>query len=202
LVSPLLTVTSARKSYRQSVKLDKRIANKLVTNGETESQHAIDDLAHRIRSSVKTTLTDSVEVAAQRWYVDSFLDGAFELRRHQCADAAMQVYGVSHDRSRELYDLTVLEVRRVLYPDLPPRQPIAAGRLLGTRCAWMTRYAHLMDAVEFTKFVTLTKNLSPFILVLIDPESRSRRQDRNPAICRQNLLWVINGHPDAVPLFV
>jgi hypothetical protein len=23
----------------------------------------------------------------------------------------------------------------------------------------------------------------------------------NPAICRENLLWVINGHPAAVPLF-
>jgi hypothetical protein len=100
-----------------------------------------------------------------------------------------------------LYDLTVLEVRRVLYDDLPPKQPIAAGRLVGTRGAWTTRYAHLMDAVEFTKFVALTKGLSPFILVLIDPESRSRRQDRNPAIRRENLLWVINGHPDAVKLF-
>jgi hypothetical protein len=195
------SATNARKGSRQSVKFDKRIANKLITNGETESQHAIDDLAHRIRSHVKTTVTDPREVGMQRWYVDSFLDGAFELRRHQCADAAMAVYQVSHDRSRELYDLTVLEVRRVLYDDLPPKQPIAAGRLVGTRAQWMIRYAHLMNAVEFTKFVTLTKNLSPFILVLIDPESRSRRQDRNPAIGRQNLLWIIHGHPDAVPLF-
>jgi hypothetical protein len=166
-----------------------------------EDRSATDDIAHRIKAGARSTLSDPNELAAQRWYVDSFLDGAFELRRHECADAAMQVYGVSHERSRELYDLTVLEVRRVLYDDLPPKQPIAAGRLLGTRCAWMTRYAHLMDAPEFTKFVTLTKNLSPFILVLIDPESRSRRQDRNPAIRRQNLLWVIHGHPDAVPLF-
>ena len=195
------SVTSARKSYRQSVKFDKRIANKLITNGESESRLAIDDLAHRIRSSVRTTVTDPSEIGMQRWYVASFLDGAFELRRHHCADAAMQVYGIRHERSRELYDLTVLEVRRVLYDDLPPKQPIAAGRLLGTRCAWMTRYAHLLNAVEFTKFVTLTKNLSPFVLLLIDPESRSRRQDRNPTIGRQNLLWIIHGHPDAVPLF-
>jgi hypothetical protein len=207
LISCLITntlctsVTSARKSYRQSVKLDQRIANKLVTNGETESQHAIDDLAHRIRSSVKTTLTDPTEISMQRWYVDSFLDGAFELRRHECADAAMAVHSLNHTRSRELYDLTVLEVRRVLYDDLPPKQPIAAGRLVGTRGAWMTRYAHLMNAHEFTKFVTLTKNLSPFVIVLIDPQSRSRRQDRNPAIGRQNLLWIIHGHPSATPLF-
>jgi hypothetical protein len=55
----------------------------------------------------------------------------------------MAVYGVSHDRSRELYDLTILELRRVLYDDVKRRQPtIIAGRLLGTRLAWMTRTAH------------------------------------------------------------
>jgi hypothetical protein len=195
------SVTSARKSSRQHVKFDKHIANKLCTNGETESQHAIDDLAHRIRSHVKTTVTDPREIGMQRWYVDSFIDGAFELRRHQCADAAMAVYNLNHDRSRELYDLTVLEVRRVLYDDLPPKQPIAAGRLLGTRCAWMTRYAHLMNAVEFTKFVVLTKDLSPFVVILIDPANHSRRQDRSAAVTRRNLDFVLNGHPDAVPLF-
>ena len=63
----------------------------------------------------------------------------------------------------------------------PPRFP--PGRLIGTRGAWMTRF----DAVEFTKFVTLTKDLSPFVLLLIDPQSRSRRQDRNPATGKFNL---------------
>jgi hypothetical protein len=95
----------------------------------------------------------------------------------------------------------MLEVRRVVYDDIKRREPIAAGRLLGTRCAWMSRYKPLLNDPEFTKFAVLAKDLSPFILLLIDPESRSRRQDRNPAIGRQNLLWVIDGHPDAVPLF-
>ena len=49
---------------------------------------------------------------------------------------------------------------------------------------WMTRYAHLMNSHEFSKFVVLTKGLSQFIRVLIDPQSRSRRLDRNPMICR------------------
>ena len=40
-----------------------------------------------------------------------------------------------------------------------------------------------------------------YILLLIAPQSRSRRQDRNVAIGRQNLEWVLNGHPEAVPLF-
>jgi hypothetical protein len=65
----------------------------------------------------------------------------------------------------------------------------------------MLRYAHLLDAVEFTKFVVLVRDLSPFAVALIDPESRSRRLDRNPAIGRQNLQWLLSGHPAAVPLF-
>jgi hypothetical protein len=36
------------------------------------------------------------------------------------------------------YDLTILEVRRVLYDDIARRQKIVPGRLLGTRFAWMT----------------------------------------------------------------
>lgn len=106
-------------------------------------------------------------------------------------------YGITQYKTSQCDPL----VRRVLYDDLPQRPQIPPGRLIGTRGAWMTRYAPLLDAVEFTKFVTLTKDLSPFVLLLIDPQSRSRRQDRNPAIARENLIWVINGHPDAVPLF-
>jgi hypothetical protein len=65
----------------------------------------------------------------------------------------------------------------------------------------MLRYAHLLNADEFTKFFTLTKGLNPFVVVLIAPHSHSRRLDRNPRVTRQNLLWLLNGHPDAVPLF-
>jgi hypothetical protein len=56
------------------------------------------------------------------------------------------------------------------------------GRLVSTRGAWMTRYAPLLDAQEFTKFVTLANGLSPFILLLIFPQSTSRRRDRNSSL--------------------
>jgi hypothetical protein len=136
-----------------------------------------------------------------RWYADSFLNGAFELQRHKCADAAITVYGLRHNRSRELYDLCLLECRRAMYDILPPRPTIAPVQLHGTRAHWMGRYAHLLDPAEFTKFVTLTKGLNPFVVVLIAPQSRGRRLDRNPQVGRTNLLWVLYGHPDAVPLF-
>jgi hypothetical protein len=39
------------------------------------------------------------------------------------------------------------------------------------------------------------------LVVLIAPQSRSRRLDRNPTVGRENLLWILRGHPAAVPLF-
>jgi len=81
----------------------------------------------------------------------------------------MAVYGVDHARSRELSELTMLEVRRILYPDLKGRQPIPAGRLLGTRGAWMARYRPLLSETEFTKVVVLMRDLAPYVLLIVDP---------------------------------
>ena len=113
----------------------------------------------------------------------------------------MTVFGLTHSRSRELYDLSILATRLALYSHLPPRPLIAPGQLIGSRSGWMARFKPLLDDQEFSKFVRLTWGLSPFVLVMICPQSRSRRQDRNPPITRENLLWIINGHPDALPLF-
>jgi hypothetical protein len=196
-------VSNVRRNASRYVELDEALAGAVPINSQDElgERAAADDLAHRIRMQVKTTLNDEAELSTQRWYVDSFTQDGFEARRHQCANAAMSVYSLSHARSRELYDLTMLEVRRVLYDDIKPKHAIPAGRLLGTRCAWMTRYEPLLTPSEFVKFVTLAKDLSPFVVLLVNPESHSRRRDRNPTIGRQNLEWVLSGHPAAVPLF-
>jgi hypothetical protein len=193
------SVTNARKASAKYTGLDDDLINTLPA--KSQDRTVADDIAHRIKVGATTTLTDPLELSVQRWYIDSFTADGFESRRHECANAAMAVHNVSHGRSRELYDLTMLEVRRILYGDLKGRQPIVAGRLIGTRYAWLARYRPLLNESEFTKFVILVRNLSPFVLMLIDPERRSRRQDRNPAIGRQNLLWIINGHPSEKPLF-
>jgi hypothetical protein len=65
----------------------------------------------------------------------------------------------------------------------------------------MIRYRPLLTSSEFTKFVVLLRDLSPFCVLLIDPENHSRRQDRSAAVTRRNLEFLLNGHPDAVPLF-
>jgi hypothetical protein len=120
------SVTNARKSADRYLELNEGIANNLAANVDSQARDAIDDLVHRIRSNARTTLTDALELSAQRWYVESFTEDGFESRRHQCANAAMAVYNLSHGRSRELFDLTMLEVRRILYDDLKRREPIIA----------------------------------------------------------------------------
>jgi hypothetical protein len=39
------------------------------------------------------------------------------------------------------------------------------------------------------------------VVLLIDPQNDSRRQDRSAAVTRRNLEFVLDGHPRAVPLF-
>lgn len=189
------SVTNARKRTKQYVKLDKAAANKLHTNGESQSRDAIDDLAHRIKAGAKTTIANPTEQDVQRWFVTSFCQDGFSQYRHECADAAMAVYNLTHERSRELYDLTMLEVRRVLYDDIKRRAPIIAGRFIGTRLAWMARYARLLSQDEFTKFVVLVKGLSPFVLLLIDPANC--RDDRTAA--RQSGAETLNTSFPGIP---
>jgi hypothetical protein len=58
-----------------------------------------------------------------------------------------------------------------------------------------------MSAAEFTKFATLMRNLAPYLLLLIDTQTRNRRADRSPAVSRKNVELVLYGDPDAVLLF-
>ena len=47
----------------------------------------------------------------------------------------------------------------------------------------------------------LMRDLAPFVVLLVDPQNRSRGHDRSAQVTRRNLEWILNGHPDAVPLF-
>jgi hypothetical protein len=162
-----------------------------------------DDLVYKIKSRVRTTLTNKTELSACRWLVESFCADGFASRRHACADAAMGVFQLSHARSRELHDLISLETRRALYGHLKQREQIAPGRLLGTREHWMSQYSPLLSSAEFTKFYILMKNLAPYLLLLIlDPsKAGNHRADRNPTIGRRNLELILYGDSSAKPLF-
>jgi hypothetical protein len=193
------SVTTARRNAHRYAGLDEDFARSLAAKENDRS--VADDLVHKIKANVKTVLTNEREVAAQKWFVASFTDDGFAARRHQCANAAVAIYGLSHSRSREIFDLTMLELRRLLYDDLKRRSPIVPGQLYGTRSAWMARYQPLLSPAEFTKFVVLMRDLAPYLLLTIDPTNHGHRQDRNPAIGRKNLELILDGCPDAVPLF-
>ena len=194
-------VTRSRVTAARHVELNEAATEKLITGPGTMEREVLEDVAIRLRRGMKTTLSEEAELATMRWYVDSFVGGAFEIARHKCANAAMLAFGLTHDRSRELYDLCLLEIRRLTYDELPPRKPVHPAQLSHSRGRWMMRLAPLMSPEEFTRFVYLARDLSPFVLFMIAPEVRSRRQDRNPVISRKNVEWVLHGHPEARPLF-
>ena len=194
------SVSNTRKCHERYTKLSRAVVRDLPARAEDKA--AADDIIHRIKAGARTVLTAEPELATQRWYIESFTEDGFEHRRHECANAAMVVHSLSHARSRELYDLTMLEVRRLLYGDVSRRQQVHPGQLIGTRCAWMTRYAPLMNASEFTKFVILMRDLAPYMLLIIDPHGQNtHRRDRSPEIVRKNIELILYGHPDAVLLF-
>ena len=194
------TVTSSRKIAGRRAELEESMLE------STPARHSDDsiaeDLIHRVKSLAKTSLTDPDEIAIQRWFIESFCADGFQSKRHICADAAMRAFGVGSVRARELHDLSVLECRRALY-DLKKRTLIHPCRLIGTRCAWMTRYSAILTPAEFTKFVTLMRNLPPYLLFLVtDPDhNNNHRKDRNPPINCKNLELILYGSISAHPLF-
>ena len=109
---------------------------------------------------------------------------------------------MTHERSRELYDLTMLEVRRILYDDVASkRSPVIPGQLHGTKLAWLTRYAPLMSPAEFTRFVVLMRDLAPYLLLIVDRDNHNSHRHDRKTVGRKNVELILNGDPDAVPLF-
>jgi hypothetical protein len=195
------SVTAQRKTWARHCELSDKLASTLRSK---EVDHSIaDELAHKVRSKARTMLTDQKEIEAQKWYIDSFTADGFDSHRHGSADACMAVFQLSHMRSREIFDLSMLEVRRALFDDLKRREQIIPGQLYGTRCAWMSQYSTLLSSAEFTRFVVLMRNLAPYLLLLVvDPtKANNHRRDRNPGISRKNLERILYGCPDAMPLF-
>jgi hypothetical protein len=90
------SVSIARKTASRYSELDEQIASTLpaAVSGEIDARAAADDLAHRIKSQVKTTLTDESELSTQRWYIDSFTEDGFTANRCGCANAAMSVFNL------------------------------------------------------------------------------------------------------------
>jgi Sigma-70 region 2 len=194
------TVTHRKKLAARYPPLERTLALNLPDNRrEIDSTLAVDDLVASIRR-IRSPATLSAEREAQRWYVESFIDAGFELRRHEAANAAMKVYGLAHKRSRELYDLTLLEIRRVLWAETT-HGSISREKLKGTKSMPLLRYSNFLTPEEFTKFVLLMKDLAPYVVVLVKPENESRIKRGEWDAVRENLVRILDGIPGATPLF-
>jgi hypothetical protein len=164
-----------------------------------DSSLAVDDLKHQIRST-KSAATEVKERQAQKWYVEGFIEAGFEMRRHQCADAAMKVYGLCHRRSRQLYDLTLLEIRRILYTETK-HSPVIVAQLQRSKNDALLRFSNFCTPEEFLKLVALMRDLPASLVTLIKPANQSPIRAGNWPAVRENLELILEGDPRATKLF-
>jgi hypothetical protein len=200
-VNMLSTVVSHRKKMASRYPaLERTFALNLPDADEDfESTVALDDIVHSVRS-IRSPCADPAEREAQCWYVESFVDAGFEMRRCECADAAMKVYGLSHRRSRELYDFTLLEIRRALWQETK-HLPVDRAKLKGTKGVPLLRYINFLTPEEFSKFCILMKDLAPYLVVLVKPANEAGIKRGDWSAIRENLCRILDGIPEATPLF-
>jgi hypothetical protein len=194
-------VTAARKAAARCVPLDETVTDHFPSCNPSQNGELLEDIADKLQREAKSALCDEDERAMQRWYIQSFCAEGFEARRHVCANCAMRAFGSDHGKARAVFDLSMLECRRILFSSLKQHKPTIPSRLSGTRCHWMARLRPLLSEPEFVKLFWLLRDLSPGTIFLIDPANHSRRQDRNQPVTRTSLLWVLDGHPLATRLF-
>ncbi len=112
----------------------------------------------------------------------------------------MRVFGLTHRRSRDLYDLTLLEIRRLLWAEAK-HEAGSPEQLRGTRGLPLLRYTNFLTPQEFAKLVVLMKDLAPSLVVLVRPTNEAQIRGRNWSAIRENLVLILEGDPTATPLF-
>ena len=157
-------IDAVRRKRRETSRLqplDDLLLNSLSVNGQEHGQ-ALDDIRYRVLH-VKTLSVCPFERDAQRWLVKNLLESNFVFRRHQAADAMTIVYGITPERSRKLYDITLLSIRRELI-DERKLKPVRSEELIGTRAKALLRYRGRLSALQFSRLVFLMQNLAPAII--------------------------------------
>ena len=155
----LLRRKVARAKY--FVPLDDEMISQFGVNG-ADHRHAAAEIAYRVMQ-VKTISTDRNEIAAQRWLVRNLLVSGFRFYRHEAADAMTVVYAIDPVRSRRLYDITLLSIRRTLVGERKLK-PVQTGALSGTREKALLRYRSRLSEAEFARLVYLMRNLAPSLI--------------------------------------
>jgi len=168
-------------------------ADKCSGPGELGNIEGLAEIEYRIRR-LKTGCTCRAELSAQRWYVESFIDSGFRLRRHEAADAMMQVYGLDHARARQLFDLTMVAIRRELLIDRRLRS-VMPFQLRHTKIAALIRYAKYLSSEDFTKLAVLLRDVAPSVIYTVFPANVGAIRRGERQAIRTNLRLVINGAP-------
>ena len=166
-------------------------ADRCTVPADVSSSEAIAEIEYRVRQ-VKTGCTDPFELDAQKWFVESFIDCGFHIRRHEAADSAMKVYGLDHARSRQLFDLTMVAVRRELLP-VRRLQMVTSFQLRGTKIQALIRYAKYLSTDEFTRLAVLLRDVAPSVVFTVNPENASAMRRGDWQAIRVNLRLVLNG---------
>jgi hypothetical protein len=121
----------------------------------------------------------------------SLLDADFDLKRHQIADVAVR-FGLSHRRSRELCDQTILAIRRLFWDEIRPKL-IGASELRRTGGRPLAKYAPFLSPTEFVKLIYLLRNLTPIVVLDAKPENARAIQAGDWEATRENLQLRLRG---------
>ena len=200
----MVVETAARSSVGEAWQRSERYTEFAEAAGSTvpadiASRDAVNDIEYRVRRA-RSSCADPFERRAQRWFIERFIDSGFALKRHEAADCVMRVFGITHPRSRQLHDLTMLEVRRQLIGE--KRLPLITPDLLkGTKLEALRRYGRFLSAADFSKLAVLLKDLAPSLVLEMRPENICRIRRGDPEASRTNLRLVLDGEPTARPLF-
>jgi hypothetical protein len=128
------------------------------------------------------------------------------LPRHQAVKALCIVFSVDIKQGRLIHDRTMLELRRVALTGQEHFRAPNVAKLRDKRERGLLKWKPYLSEAHFAKFAFLLRGLAPAIVGdLIDREIRSLNGDGTPErkrqIVRKNLLAVLDGFPEAQPLF-
>jgi hypothetical protein len=109
-------------------------------------------------------------------------------------------YNLTHGRSRQLHDLTLLEIRRQVIGERRLK-PIRVVDIRHLKVAALERYAPLLSGEQFTRLCVLLKDLAPAQVYLVKPENVAKIRRGKVGQTLENLELILDGDPSARPLF-
>jgi hypothetical protein len=111
------------------------------------------------------------------------------------------VYSIDYARSRQLFDLTTISIRRELIDERRVRS-VHPLDLRCTKSEALIRYAGYLSADEFSRLTALFKDVAPSVVYTVRPRNACAMRRGEKEAIRENLFLVLNGSPSDRRLFV